>query len=161
MQKNKWAFTLIELLVVVLIIGILSAIALPQYQKAVTKARFAEAFTNLKTLADAIHTCELEHGKGVCQGETSEEIFCQDKSQLDVQIKDSDNFKYESDRCRGVAVALYKKAHACLCIDDNGVFTAGSDSDMLGCYDEDMGKEFPYDLSKLLGVEEGCDCCPL
>lgn len=51
---NRKAFTLIELLVVILIIGILAAVALPQYQKAVHKSRYA----TLKNLVTSIYQAE-------------------------------------------------------------------------------------------------------
>ncbi len=55
-------FTLIELLVVVLIIGILTAVALPQYNKAVLKARTVELINVLNAGQKAIDAWVLENG---------------------------------------------------------------------------------------------------
>ena len=71
---NK-GFTLIELLVVVLIIGILSAVALPQYTKAVEKSRATEAITLLGNLANAEQIYKMSTGS-----------YTGDLSALDIQL---------------------------------------------------------------------------
>ena len=86
--SNKQGFTLIELLVVVLIIGILSSVALPQYQKAVLKSRMAEAWGNLRTINMAVSAYCLEH-PGEWRGYLDNEDF-------DVNIETyTKNFTYE------------------------------------------------------------------
>ena len=64
---NKKAFTLIELLVVVLIIGILAAIALPQYQKAVSRTRVMELMTlvrHIKNMQEEFYMANGQYASG-------------------------------------------------------------------------------------------------
>ena len=57
LKKNKKGFTLIELMIVVAIIGILAAIAIPNFMKFQAKAKQSEAKTNL----GAIYVAQLSY----------------------------------------------------------------------------------------------------
>ena len=52
-KKKKTGFTLMEVLVTVIIIIILSAIALPQYQKAISKSRYVGLMPLARSIKDA------------------------------------------------------------------------------------------------------------
>ena len=78
----KKGFTLIELLVVVLIIGILSAVALPQYTKSVEKTRAVEAWTMAKSVIDAQKIYRLSNGKWTTNVEN-----------LDIEIPEMKNWE--------------------------------------------------------------------
>ena len=56
-------FTLIELMIVVAIIGVLAAIAMPQYNKYVARTQVAEAFTLLGPVKQALTLYHQETGK--------------------------------------------------------------------------------------------------
>ena len=70
-QKTSKGFTLIEMLVVVLIIGILAAIALPQYKISVIKAQVASILPVMSAWRDALIEWKLLYGDYLCHGNCS------------------------------------------------------------------------------------------
>ena len=60
-ESMKKGFTLIELLIVMIIVGILTAVAIPKYYSGLERGRMQEGLTNLRAASDLINTHYVLH----------------------------------------------------------------------------------------------------
>lgn len=135
-QKRDEGFTLIELLVVIIIIGILSAIALPSFLSQANKVRQAEAKNIVGTLNRAQQAYYFEN-----------QIFADNVRALGIGVVDSDNYNYSAIAINSTTDAVANKAKS---RNDNlkgyagGVFkTAGKTTLTILCEANSVGVNMP------------------
>ncbi|MBQ3666732.1 MAG: prepilin-type N-terminal cleavage/methylation domain-containing protein [Elusimicrobiaceae bacterium] len=86
-MENRTGFTLIEVLVVVLIIAVLAAVAVPQYQKAVLKSRFSSLMPTTKAIRDGNEAYYMTHGG-----------YASAVNQLDITATNNNDMTFELSR---------------------------------------------------------------
>ena len=139
-------FTLIELLVVVLIIAVLAAVAVPQYQKAVDKSRVSELFAIVKNLKVQQEVFYLTNGYyaadceelgadlpgGFVQQETNPTIYVLQKGSYTTVVKCDNN----GNRIMGAIQGDNFNTHI------EALFDHYSDEDASESYKGNQGKAF-------------------
>ena len=134
----KKGFTLIELLAVVLIMGMLSAIALPQYRRSLNRARVAEAESMLAPMYESRERWAVENGYpsfGGASGFNAKMLDIGVKGATGIDGTKITTANYEYDLSNGLAVTAKL-------LKGNGV----------------KGTVFAYDGGKLFCCGEGNVC---
>ena len=167
MKRNnityKKGFTLIELLVVVLIIGILSAVALPQYRRSIEASRATEAKILLRSLSDAAKRVRLDTG-----------CYPENFSALDIQVPGTKvnnstyytrdyKYQFEYGNCNGILITASRAKQGTLVNPDIN-FAAFSASEQQNderlCYGAGASKaicaEYSYDTDTV-GLDLACE----
>ena len=147
---HKSGFTLIELLVVVLIIGILSAVALPQYEKAVIKSRASTMLASLRGLATAQEAYRLANGDYATQYDQLDLSF---DTLPDKNPTDGRGYLAETS-----SDAVRANKHFKMVINGNASFLHSTAIFINGTY-EGAGLLIPHYVNNLGGVEKDALYC--